>query len=86
MDLISDFIVIEYEGEWFDEKNSKGTLLYKKGGKYEGEIKNMKRHGLGEYTYPNLDQLHQAKANSPYMILDYKDIFRKSFSGEWNDD
>jgi hypothetical protein len=44
-DIISDFIVIKYEGEWFEEKNSKCTLLYKNGAKYEGEIKNMKRHG-----------------------------------------
>ena len=47
-------ITIKFDGEWFDEKNSKGTLLYKNGAKYEGEIKNMKRHGQGEYTYPNL--------------------------------
>jgi hypothetical protein len=53
-DINSDFIVIKFEGEWFDEKNCKGTLLYKNGAKYDGEIKNMKRHGKGDYTYPNL--------------------------------
>jgi hypothetical protein len=68
--IISDFIVIKFEGEWFDEKNSKCTLLYKNGAKYEGEIKNMKRHGQGEYTYPNVDKLNEAKANNPNMILE----------------
>jgi hypothetical protein len=53
-DINSDVIAIKFDGEWFDEKYSKGTLLYKNGAKYDGEIKNMKRHGKGEYTYPNL--------------------------------
>jgi hypothetical protein len=30
----------------------------------------MKRHGVGEYTYPNLDQLNEAIANNPIMIID----------------
>jgi hypothetical protein len=46
----------------------------------------MKRHGLGEYKYPNLDQLNEAKANIPNMIIDKLDLDRKSFSGEWNED
>jgi hypothetical protein len=46
----------------------------------------MKRHGLGEYTYPNLDKLNEAKANSPNKIIDELDLDRKSFSGEWDDD
>jgi hypothetical protein len=37
-DINSDFIVIKFEGEWFDEKKCKGTLLYKNGAKYVGEI------------------------------------------------
>jgi hypothetical protein len=60
--------------------------LYKNSGKYEGEIKNMKRHGLGEYTYPSLDQLNEAKAYIPNMIIEKLDLDRKSFSGEWNED
>ena len=51
-----DFDLIKFEGEWFDEKNCQGTLLYKNGGKYNGAIKKLKRHGYGEYTYPNLPQ------------------------------
>jgi hypothetical protein len=30
----------------------------------------MKRHGLGEYTYPNLDQLNESFANKTNMITD----------------
>jgi hypothetical protein len=46
----------------------------------------MKRHGLGQYTYPNLDQLNEASANNPNMIIDKLDLERKSFSGEWKED
>ena len=46
----------------------------------------MKRHGQGEYTYPNLDQLNEEKANNPNMIIDKYDLDRKLFSGEWIDD
>jgi hypothetical protein len=46
----------------------------------------MKRHGLGEYTYPNLDKLNEAKENNPNMIIDKLDLDIKSFSGEWNED
>jgi hypothetical protein len=68
-DIESDCILSKFDGEWFDDSHSKGTFLYKNGGKYEGEIKNMKRHGLGEYTYPNLDQLNEAKASNPDIIM-----------------
>jgi hypothetical protein len=69
MRIFSDLIAIQFEGVFFDEENSEGTLLYKNGGKYKGEIKNMKRHGEGEYIYPNLDKLNEAIANYPNMIF-----------------
>ena len=46
----------EFEGVWFDEKNSQGTLKYESGSKYVGSIKLYKRHGRGIYTYPNLEE------------------------------
>jgi hypothetical protein len=46
----------------------------------------MKRHGLGEYTYPNLDLLNEIRENNPNMIIDKLDLDRKSFSGECNED
>ena len=64
----SDSIVIKFEGEYFDEQIIKGALLYKNGGKYIGDIKDMKRHGQGEYKYPNLDKLNEAKAKYPNKI------------------
>jgi hypothetical protein len=53
---------------WHDDRNSEGTLLYDSGSKYVGHLKNNKRHGKGEYTYPNLEELNEAKANHPEMI------------------
>jgi hypothetical protein len=36
----------------------------------------MKRHGQGEYTYPNLDELNKIRANNPYEIIDELDLDR----------
>jgi hypothetical protein len=55
-ELKSDLMLNEFEGVWFDEKNSQGTLKYESGSKYVGSIKLYKRHGRGIYTYPNLEE------------------------------
>ena len=83
----SDLVVIKFLGEWFDEQNSKGTLLYKNGGKYIGEIRNMKRHGQGEYKYPILQDQNELKKMYILKPMVWKgEFYRKSFSGEWNAD
>jgi hypothetical protein len=51
----SDLIMTQLIGEWQDERNSEGTLLYDSGSQYVGQLKNNKRHGKGIYTYPNLE-------------------------------
>jgi hypothetical protein len=71
---------------WHDDRNSEGTLLYEFGSKYEGQLKNNKRHGKGVYTYPSMEELDQAKANNPGLKIDYADSIRLSFSGEWEED
>jgi hypothetical protein len=76
----------EFKGVWHDDRNSEGTLLYESGSKYEGQLKNNKRHGKGIYTYPSIEELNQVKANIKGMIIDYADSIRISFSGEWEED
>jgi hypothetical protein len=77
----SDLIWKEFKGEWHDERNSEGTLLYEFGSKYEGQLKNNKRHGKGVYTYPSIEELNQAIENYPGLIIDHADSVRLSFSG-----
>ena len=37
-DIYSDIIVTNFEGEWLDEENCRGTLEYKNGAHYFGAI------------------------------------------------
>ena len=76
----------EFKGVWHDDRNSEGTLLYESGSKYEGQLKNNKRHGKGIYTYPSIQELNKAKANNQELIIDKKDSSRLSFSGLWEED
>jgi hypothetical protein len=71
---------------WHDDRNSEGTLLYESGSKYVGKLKKNKRHGRGDYTYPNVQELNKAKENNPKIIIDLYDSVRLSFSGEWEED
>jgi len=64
----SDFLFKEFKGVWHDDSNSEGTLLYESGSKYEGQLKDLVRHGKGVYTYPSLEELNKAKENNPKMI------------------
>lgn len=57
MAVRSDLIWTEFSGTWHDDDNSEGTLMYKFGGKYVGQLKKNKRNGNGEYIYPTLDDL-----------------------------
>jgi len=84
--VMSDLILNEFTGVWHDERNSEGTLLYESGSKYVGKLKSNKRYGQGVYTYPNFEELNHAKANNLKMILDKRDLTRKEFYGEWEDD
>jgi hypothetical protein len=85
-DIKSDLIVIKFDGVWYDDKNSEGKLLYKNGAKYTGQIKNMMRHGKGDYIYPNLEDQNRLKVQNLIPLLDKNEFDRKSFSGEWNED
>jgi hypothetical protein len=52
MAVRSDLIWTEFSGTWHDDDNSEGTLMYKFGGKYVGQLKKNKRNGNGDYIYP----------------------------------
>jgi len=43
------------EGYWINDFLLTGTILYKNGDKYEGELRKYKRHGRGKITYKNGD-------------------------------
>ena len=85
-EVSSDIIWKEFKGVWHDDRNSEGTLMYESGSKYVGKLKNNKRHGRGDYTYPNVEELNKAKENNPKMRIDFNDSVRLSFSGEWQED
>jgi hypothetical protein len=82
----SDLIWNQFRGVWLDETNCEGTLIYEKGAKYVGFLKNNKRHGRGVYTYPSLEELKQGEAKHPNIKIDLNDTRRVSFSGEWEED
>jgi nicotinamidase-related amidase len=46
----------------------------------------MKRHGEGDYTYPDLEGVSLLRRNNLELILDKKEFDRISFSGEWKED
>lgn len=40
-----------FKGTFYKNDATHGQLLYKNGQKYVGSLKNMKRHGFGQYHY-----------------------------------
>ena len=82
----SDLISTQFIGMWHDDSNSEGTLLYESGSKYVGQLQNNKRHGNGAYTYPNPEELNEAKEKYPFLIENKTELERISFTGEWEED
>ena len=52
---ITDFIRLSFSGEWEDDKQVKGVIIYRDGNKYEGQLFDDEPHGKGVCTYASGD-------------------------------
>jgi hypothetical protein len=50
-----DSLRLSFSGEWQDDMKVKGVIIYRDGGKYEGQLFDDECHGKGVYRYAGGD-------------------------------